>query len=677
MIRSPLVPPLVAFVLIVSANALAQPTTRVSVDSNGVEGNGLSDSPTISADGRFVAFTSLASNLAPGDGDTSDDSFVHDRQTGATTLITLGPTGDHIRGYGAYISANGRFVAFVAALPNVPPNPLLCTHALIRDLQAETTEIATVASDGSLANSDARGDNGSTISLSADGRFVAFCSTATNLVAGGIRGQQVYLRDRTAGVTSLVSRSLSGSGADRPCTAPSVSDDGRFVSFESDSNNIVPNDVSSSLDVFVADMSTGSVRAVTSDSPGVPYNQNGRHACISGNGRFVAFTSLSPNLVPGDTNRQPDVFVQDLQTGETTRVDVDSNGAQALGTSFQTFPTPSEDGSIVAFWSSAWDLVSDDTNGTGDLFVHDRRDGTTTRVSLTSSGGQASAIGRNFIRSFAISADGGTVAFVSDTPNVVAGDTNGVADVFVRSTVELASVVPTIGSEAGGDLVRITGAHFGDAGATSVRFGNATATLVDVTPSMILARTPPGTGQVEVRVERGGATSATAMSFTYIAPDVIARWGNVNQGRGDREDVLLVNSITGDAMTREIAVALQQPLQCVLLTPSSRQAARYVLYLWGRAPTAATRTRLPGGVGSMVLAPRFLGGLSPIVWNTLGHRAVLGAPTYASRVAPTVVFRSPAPATLITLTLQGIIEDDGSQSATGLSVTNAVILRVH
>ena len=513
------------------------------------------------------------------------------------------------------------------------------------------------------------------IGLSADGRFVAFACGATNFVPG-VTGSQIYLRDRVAGVTSLVSRSLSGGGGDRFTSQPSVSDDGRFVAFQSESSNLVPNDSVGSLDVFVTDMSTRGVRAVTSDSIGGPFNQNGQHAHIAGNGRYVAFTSLSPNLVPDDTNRQPDVFIQDLTTGATTRVNVDSTGAQSLGANLQSFPLLSQDGSVVAFWSSSSNLVPGDANVTGDLFVHDRRDGSTTRVSLTSTGSEASASGQNRVRTFGFSADGGTVAFASDLSDLVPGDTNGVADVFVRSTVELTSLSPTIGSEAGGDLVRITGAHFGDAGATSVRFGNATATLVDVTPSMILARAPPGTGQVEVRVERGGATSATSAPFTYIAPDVIARWGNVNQGRGDREDVLLVNSVAGDAMTREIPVSLQQPLQAVLLAPSSRQTARYVLYLWGRAPTAATRTPLPGGVGSMVLAPRFLGGLSPIVWNTLGHRAVLGAPTYPSRVAPTVVFRSAAPATPVTLTLQGIIEDDGSQSAVGLSVTNAVILRV-
>jgi tricorn protease-like protein len=226
-----------------------------------------------------------------------------------------------------------------------------------------------------------------------------------------------------------------------------ISADGRYVSFESNATNLVANDNNGTWDVFVHDRTAGTTKRVSVDSSGAEGNDESWFATkVSANGK-IAFGSYSTNLVNGDNNNEADVFVHDLNTGETIRVSVDSMGAEANGWSDQHINL-STNGNTVSFASEASNLVANDTNGFMDIFVHDLETGTTDRVSLANDGSEGN-LGVSYFN--ALSADGSVVAFMSLSSNLVAGDTNGVDDIFVRdrnsSSTERVSVTFD-GSEA-------------------------------------------------------------------------------------------------------------------------------------------------------------------------------------------------------------------------------------
>jgi Tol biopolymer transport system component len=251
--------------------AWAQGTAeRIGVEAGGDQGNGESDGPVLSAAGRFVAFTSRAGNLVPGDTNGRQDVFVRDRQKGTTARVSVG-TGD---GQGNRESWEGE--------------------------------------------------------LSADGRFVAFTSFARNLVPGDTNGfTDVFVRDRQTGTTERVSVGAGGQG-DHESSHPALSADGRFVAFGSFASNLVPGDTNDSWDVFVRDRRTGRTERV-SVSTGSGQGRGGSSSpTLSADGRFVAFHSHASNLVPGDTNGRSDVFVHDRQTGRTERTSVRPGGAPTL-----------------------------------------------------------------------------------------------------------------------------------------------------------------------------------------------------------------------------------------------------------------------------------------------------------------------------------------------------------
>src|SRR5947209_1614213 len=272
---------------------------------------------------------------------------------------------------------------------------LLLTALGGRSAGAQTTVRVSVASDGTEGNDVSLGS-----ALSADGRFVAFDSAATDLVAGDTNGvSDVFVHDRQTGTTervSVASDGAQGNGSSGLVTfafPPALSADGRFVAFVSFATNLVASDTNGATDVFVHDRQTGTTERVSVASDGTEGNAASAGATLSADGRFVAFHSAATNLVAGDTNGTNDVFVHDRQTGTTERVSV--NG-------FSAGPALSADGRFVAFHSTATNLVAGDTNGATDVFVHDRQTGTTERVSVASDGTQG-----NDASSYpALSADG-------------------------------------------------------------------------------------------------------------------------------------------------------------------------------------------------------------------------------------------------------------------------------
>lgn len=414
--------------LFVATLAFAQGTTRVSVPSLGGQSTLDSTSSTISRDGRFVAFSSADATLTPNDTNGTTDVFVHDLVTRATTRVSVSTLG--VEGNGA------------SSFPH----------------------------------------------LSADGRFVTFSSTATNFDSVDANGNlsDVFVHDRSSGVTERISAALGGGGGDGLSYAPQISGDGRYVVFHSYASNLVANDAAKSFDVFVRDRATGTTDSASIGVGGASLSNGYPRASISDDGRFLAYrgphpsaatgvsvallhdrqlgTSLplaaSPlggfvysewpliapngsavafvtsfNLLPEDQSfNADDIYVHDVATGTLSLASTSFSGGGASGS---CYPIGfSEDGRYLTFVGKASNLVHDDTNAASDAFVRDRALGKTIRVSLSDDDSQAAgASGPG-----GISADGRQVAFVSEAPNLVVGDTNGALDVFVRRLTSPATV---------------------------------------------------------------------------------------------------------------------------------------------------------------------------------------------------------------------------------------------
>jgi Tol biopolymer transport system component len=402
----------------------AQSTTRLSPGLSGIGGDGDSRTVSISADGRYVAFGSNATNLVAGDGNNVDDIFVADRATGTLVRASVDSSGLEAdkSSFNPAISANGRFVAFHSLATNLVPNDTNGTvDIFVRDLVDGTTERVSVDPAGNEAHGDSL-----YASISGDGRFVAFQSQAADLVAGDVNGfQDVFVRDRQTGTTVLASVDAAGNQGDGNSQVAWISFDGRFVAFDSQATNLVAGDTNGVNDVFVKDLLSGAVDRVSVSSAGAEGDHDSFAGSLSADGRYVGFYSAATTLVPFDMNQAMDVFLRDRMSGTTTRVSVTPLGRGGNGDSF--LASLSADGRFVAFQSVASTLVANDTNGVADIFVRDVVASATTRVSVGANGTQ----GNSFSSGPSISADGRDVAFYSDASNLVPNDTNQLLDAFV------------------------------------------------------------------------------------------------------------------------------------------------------------------------------------------------------------------------------------------------------
>jgi Tol biopolymer transport system component len=391
---------------------------RVSVASDGTQGNGVSFDSSISADGRYVAFASSASNLVSGDTNGAQDIFVKDLQTGTTKLISVANDGTqgNRNSKAPSISADGRYVAFKSYASNlVSGDTNGAQDIFVNDLQTGTTKCISVASDGTQGNSYS-----DALSISADGRYVAFESHASNLVSGDTnRFFDIFVNDLQTGTTKLISVASDGTQGNSSSSHPSISADGRYVAFESSSSNLVSGGTNGAQGIFVNDLQTGTTKLISVASDGTQGSSLSYHPSISADGRYVAFHSYARNLVSGATNSTADIFVKDLQTGTIKQISVASDGTQGNYDSYR--PSISADGRYVAFYSRASNLVSGDTNGAQDIFVNDLQTGITKLISVAS----------NETPERPISADGRYVTFPSNASNLVSGDTNDTADIFI------------------------------------------------------------------------------------------------------------------------------------------------------------------------------------------------------------------------------------------------------
>jgi Tol biopolymer transport system component len=402
-------------------------TELLSVAGDGTGPAGGSFTASMSADGRYVAFESIASNIVPDDTNRVMDVFVPDRKRGVTERVSVASDGTegNAASLFAAISADGRYVAYQSVASNlVADDTNAAGDVFVHDRETGVTERVSVSSDGTEGNAQSFRP-----AISADGRYVAFFSRASNLVPDDTNdAEDVFVHDRETGVTERVSIASDGTQGNGHSGGVSISADGRYVAFRSRASNLVPGDTNGTVDVFVHDRETGTTERVSVASDGRQSNEASLSPSISADGRYVAFYSLAWNLVPGDTNGAADVFVHDRETGTTERVSVASDGTEGDSSSFAWNPSLSADGRYVAFYSVASNLVPDDTNGAGDVFVHDRKTGETERVSVASDGAQGDE--DSFWPS--VSATGRYAVFQSQATNLVPGGTNRRWHIYAR-----------------------------------------------------------------------------------------------------------------------------------------------------------------------------------------------------------------------------------------------------
>ncbi|WP_164886837.1 beta strand repeat-containing protein [Piscinibacter defluvii] len=403
--------------------APAQGLALASISTTGQAANSGSTYASMSGDGRLVAFFSTATNLVGSDTNFANDIFVRDLVSGQTIRVSTNSAGVEANGGSseASLSMNGRYVVFYSIATNlVSGDTNGVGDVFVKDLQTGQT---TRASTG-LAGEEANGSCFDT-TISADGHFVLFTSSASSLVAGDGNGtNDVFLKDLQTGSMTLLSRSNAAVG-DLASGNAAISADGRVVAFDSAATNLIAGDTNGVGDIFVRNLVTGSLQRASTDAAGLQGNGTSLNASLSADGRYVCFESSANNLVAGDTNGSSDVFVKDLVSGAVTLVSQRADGT--LGSSFSGNATLSADGRYVAFYSAAGNLVDTDHNGWYDVFVKDLRTGDIERLGVAPDGSSGTPTIMTFSWHPEFSADGSTISFTSPSRSLLPGDpTNGV-----------------------------------------------------------------------------------------------------------------------------------------------------------------------------------------------------------------------------------------------------------
>jgi Tol biopolymer transport system component len=413
------------------ATRINQRTLLVS-DAVTSSANGPSGSPAITEDGQWVSFSSSASNLGTVDLNNASDVYFRNTRNGAIGRLSAGPAGTDANGPSGEpsIASGLPRVAFTSFASNLVAGDTNGVNDIFWTEPGAPVQRVSSAADGGPANAASGQPD-----ISGDGRYVAFASYATNLVAGDTNGKRdVFVRDLVTNTTRRVSVARDGGSANEASGAPAISQDGRYVAFTSAATNLVANDRNKRIDVFVRDLTTNKTERVSVSSTGVA--QNAAVAApfativdISGDGRYVVWDSDATNLVAGDRNGRTDVFLRDRKNRTTTRVSVDGAGAQADNDSFA--PAISANGESVAFVSLADTLAPGDSSRE-DVFLRDLKIGATSVVAPAADGGRPVASGPVVLDRPAVGAGGNAVAIASAADNLVGRDFNGVADIFVR-----------------------------------------------------------------------------------------------------------------------------------------------------------------------------------------------------------------------------------------------------
>jgi WD40-like Beta Propeller Repeat len=423
-------------------------TTRVSVASDETETYGLVFTGGVSADGRFVAFQSNATNLVSGDTNGKGDIFLRDTQLGITTRVSVDSSGsqgdDH--SFNPRVSADGLYVTYQSIASNLVPGDTQggcdtnndgifaenCTDVFVHNRLTGANEIVSRNNSGVYGNEES-----SLPAISGDGRYVAFVSDASNLVVGDTNGvADIFVRDRQTGTTSRVSVSSQGVQANNLSTEVDIRSTGRFVAFRSFASNLVQGDTGTSCpdtfpptpgncsDIFVHDRLTGATNRASVNSNGDQADGQSYYPSVSGDGQVVAFVSRAQNLAP--TGGFFTIFVHDFASGLTSRI---GPGGDQVSGNFDSFaPSVTDDGRFTAFSSGASNLAFGDSNHRWDVFVHDRVSGVNALVSVSNTGTQGDFDSdRPYVDVF-----GRFVTFYSQATNLVPNDTNFADDVFLH-----------------------------------------------------------------------------------------------------------------------------------------------------------------------------------------------------------------------------------------------------
>lgn len=454
---------------------------RISVASDGTEGNGYSEVPQMSADGRYVIFTSVASNLVADDTNGVMDLFVHDRATGETRRVSETSDGQQISSgaYSGSISGNGRYVVFSSSASNLVPGDTNGRSDVFRkDLVTGQIDLVSWGANGTPANGSSVIHDGS-FAISYDGRHVVYPSTASNIVEGVTvpeRANLIYLRDMVEGTNQHISQGTDGSHGNGTSQVASISADGSTVVFES-RNEWDPRDTNGVMDVYAHHIEEGVTELISVGDRDEVANNSAWRPRPSYDGRYVVFDSNATNLVPRDQGGiTPDVFLRDLHTDRTEKMSTNSTGAPANDVAYRG--AISYDGRFVAYWSSApnhW--PGKQPNWVGDIFLKDRLLGTTTLVSEAYDGG----FGSSTSQLAALSGDGRSLAFMSWATNLVKEeDTNGSNDVFARTLGAPVGFIGPIQVTQGSAAVNVSGWTR----ATGISLAQATDPVGDRLPAL-------------------------------------------------------------------------------------------------------------------------------------------------------------------------------------------------
>lgn len=424
----------------------ANDTLLESISSSGNQSNSFSYESMVSGNGRYLAFSSDANNLVNGDNNGIIDVYIRDLERNNTECISRSSSGSLIGGYSPSISGDGRYVTFTSS-----QSGLTCSQIFLRDRILNITKIISLNNAGGVAD----GDCGES-AISGDGRFVAFASWASNLISGDSNGlADIFIRDLILNTTKLVSISASGQQGNVESYNPSISFNGQFIAFVSSANNLVNNDNNGVEDIFVKDMISGAIKIVSLNNNGEQANSYSSSPSISNDGTRVAFSSMADNLVDGDNNSRRDVFVRDLVYNITKRVSESSLGEEVRMDSSN--PMISGDGRYVAFesgrrppqvsaaspghgWlystpknqiSQASALVPGDIIDSKDIFVKDLFTGDITKISWSVNGSEAN--GDSYEPS--INYNGSVVSFTSWASDMTNNDHNEWGDIFANGVV--------------------------------------------------------------------------------------------------------------------------------------------------------------------------------------------------------------------------------------------------
>jgi uncharacterized repeat protein (TIGR01451 family) len=411
-------------------------TMRVSVDSNDNQLNGWSNTIAISDDGRYILFASDANNAVANDTNGQQDIFMRDTVNNTTTRVNVDNKGNEANNYSSnmLMTLDGRYVAFASDADNLVPNDTnRQTDIFVRDMVTSTITRVNIDSNNNETNWYTY-----PVWLTPDGRYILFSSTAANLVSLDTNWQEdVFLRDTINNTTIRVNVDSSGNETNNYSYPTAITPDGRYVLFSSDADNLVANDTNNQSDVFVRDILSGTTTRINMKDS-VEANNYSYPMAISADGRYVLFGSDADTLVPNDMNGQWDIFLKDMQNNTNVRINTSTSWQETNGYSYVL--SISSWLRYILFRSYSTNLVANDTNGIGDLFVRDIVNNTTTRVNVDNTGNQA-----NWNTYWGIiTPDGRYVLFGSDANNLVANDVWGIYDWFMNEWQNMPWLAPSI-----------------------------------------------------------------------------------------------------------------------------------------------------------------------------------------------------------------------------------------